>query len=157
MQFFARLEAHCFAGSNADFCPGSRIAANSGFPGTDAENSEAAQLDTFPSGESLLQAFKYGVYGCLSLGARQARALDYVMYDVLLDHCRYLACAIGIDCTMPNAIDSTDFTLKMELPMTVSAKNWVQVVLGGGKGAMRPREFATSLSQVVTVPWVSVR
>jgi len=122
VQLLAGLEAHSFAGSNADFGPSSRIAANSGFPGTDAEDSKAAQLDTFPGGESLLQAFEHGVYGCLSLGARQARALDYVMDDVLLDHCRYLASAIGIDCTMPNAIDSTDFTLKMELPMTVSSK-----------------------------------
>ncbi len=38
-----------------------------------------------PCGQSLLQAFEDGIDGRFCLGSGQARPLNYVMYDVLLD------------------------------------------------------------------------
>jgi hypothetical protein len=85
LQFLAWLEAHRFAGGNADLGAGSGIAADAGFAGTDTEHSKPAQLNALACGESLFEALKYRVYRRLGLGAGQACALDHVMYDVLLN------------------------------------------------------------------------
>ena len=90
MQLLARLEADCLAGSDADFGTGAGIAADAGFAGADAEDAESAQFDALACGESLLQALEDRIHRGLSLGAGQARALDHMMDDVLLNHCRYL-------------------------------------------------------------------
>ena len=42
VEFFAGLEADGFAGSDADFGSGARVAAYAGFAGFDVEDSEAA-------------------------------------------------------------------------------------------------------------------
>ena len=85
MQFLARLEADGFAGCNADFRSGAGIAADPGFAGADAENAESAQLNALTGGKGLLQAFENCIHGGFRLGARQARALNYMMDDVLLN------------------------------------------------------------------------
>jgi hypothetical protein len=90
MQFLARLEAHRFAGGDADLGAGSGISADASFAGADAENAKSAQFDTLSGGESLFQALEDRIHRSLCLGAGQTRALDYLMDDVLLNQWRNL-------------------------------------------------------------------
>ncbi len=85
MQFLAGLEPNCFSGSDADFSSGTRIAADAGFAGADAENAKSAQFNALARGQGLLQAFEDRVDGGFGLRTRQAGALDYLMDDVLFN------------------------------------------------------------------------
>ena len=85
VQFLARLEADGFAGGDADLGAGAGIAADAGFAGADAEDAKSAQFDALAGGQSLLEALEDRIHGGLRLGARQARALDHMMDDVLLN------------------------------------------------------------------------
>jgi len=85
VQFFSGLEAHGLSRRNAHFSPGAGIAANPGLAGPYAEHAKTAQFNAFPRCQRLLQALEYRVYGCFRLGPRQARPLNYMMNDVLLD------------------------------------------------------------------------
>jgi hypothetical protein len=91
MELFARFEANGLAGGYADFGSGARIAADSGFAGSDAENAESAQLDALAGGKSLLEALEDRIHRSFRLGPRQSRALDYMMDDVLLNQWGNLA------------------------------------------------------------------
>jgi len=95
MQFLARLEADGFAGSDADLCTGTGVAANSGFTGADAENAKSTQFNALACGESLLETLKDHIHRGLSLGAGKARALDYMMDYVLFDQWSNLAGLLG--------------------------------------------------------------
>jgi hypothetical protein len=101
MQFFARLEAHSFAGSDADLGAGSGISADASFAGADAENAKSAQFDALPGGESPFQALENRIHRGLCLGARQARALDYMMDDVLLNQWGILVCTTSMTVLRP--------------------------------------------------------
>ncbi len=85
VQFLARLEADCLPGSDADLGSGTRIAANAGFAGADAEYSETAQLDALAGGQRLLQSFEDSINRSFRLGARKAGTLDDMVDDILLD------------------------------------------------------------------------
>ncbi len=101
MQFLAGLEPNCFSGSDADFSSGTRIAADAGFAGADAENAKSAQFDALTGGQCLLEAFKDRVDGRFCLRARQAGALDYVMDDVLFNQWGNLADATLMTVLLP--------------------------------------------------------
>jgi len=101
MQFLARFEAHRLAGRNADLGAGPRIAADAGFASAYAEDAKPAQLDAFARGQSLFEALEDGVYGCLSLCAGQARTLNHMMDDVLLDQWGNLAGATSLTLLRP--------------------------------------------------------
>ena len=109
VQFLARLESDRFAGCNADLGAGPRIAANTGLAGTDAENAKSAQFDAITGGESLLEALKNRIHRGFSLGAGQARALDYIVNNVLFDQWHNLAAGKWNSCKMPYGIDATGF------------------------------------------------
>src|SRR5580704_11695482 len=47
LEFFAWLEAHGFAGRNANLLSGARVAADAGFARLHVEHAEAAKLDAF--------------------------------------------------------------------------------------------------------------
>src|ERR1017187_5004716 len=91
MQFFTGFEAHRFAGGNADLGASAGVAANAGFAGPNAEDAKPAQLDALTGCEGLFQTLKDGIHRGLSLGAGQARALNHVMDDILLNQSGYLA------------------------------------------------------------------
>ena len=91
MKFFAGLEAHCLAGCDADLGTGAGIAADAGFAGTHAEDAKAAQFDALAGRESLLEALEDRIDGSLGLGTGEARALDYMMDDILFNQRGYLA------------------------------------------------------------------
>jgi hypothetical protein len=91
MQFLAGLETDRLARRDADFGASTRVAANSGFAGTDAENAKPAQFDALTSGKGLLETLEDRIYCGLDLGAGKARALDYIMDNVLFDQCGNLA------------------------------------------------------------------
>ena len=97
MQFLARFEAYGLAGGYADFSAGAGIAADTGFAGADAENAKSAQFDALAGGQGLLEALEDRIHRRLCLGARQARALDYVMDDVLFNQRSNLAGATGMN------------------------------------------------------------
>jgi hypothetical protein len=101
MQFFARFEAHGFAGGDADFGAGAGIAADTGFSGADAENAKSAQFDALAGGKSLLEALENRIHRSLCLGARQAGALDYMMHDVLFNQRGNLAGATELNVLRP--------------------------------------------------------
>jgi hypothetical protein len=96
MQFLAWFKAHRLAGSDADLGAGSGVAANAGFAGADAEYAKSAQFDALTGGKCLFQALEYRIHRGLCLGAGQARALDYMMDDVLLNQWNTLAGATGL-------------------------------------------------------------
>jgi hypothetical protein len=85
VQLFAGFKADGLSGGDADLGSGSGIAAYAGFSGADAEDAKSAQFDALPGGESLLQALKDRIHRGFCLDAGQARALDYMMDDVLLN------------------------------------------------------------------------
>jgi hypothetical protein len=85
MQFLARFEAHCLAGRNAHLGAGPGISAYASFAGADAENAKSAQFDALSGGKGLFQALEDRIHRSFCLGARQTRALDYMMDDVLLN------------------------------------------------------------------------
>lgn len=85
MQFLAGLEAHRLTGGDADLGAGAGVAADAGFACADAEDAKAAQLDALTGRESLLEALEDRIHGSLSLRAGQTRALNHMMYDVLLN------------------------------------------------------------------------
>ena len=114
MQLLARLEADCLAGSDADFGTGAGIAADAGFAGADAENAKSAQFDALAGGQSLLQALEDRIHRGFCLDARQARALDYMMDDVLLNQWGNLTGKF--DFTTTDGNDATDFNAILEQP-----------------------------------------
>jgi len=87
VEFLARLESDGLSRRDADLGSGAWIASDTGFARTDAEDAKSAQLNAVARGEGLLEAFKDGIYGGLSLGPRQAGSLDDVMNNILLDQC----------------------------------------------------------------------
>jgi len=91
MEFFTRLETDGFAGGYADFGSGARIAADSGFTGSDAEKRRIRATQCARRGKSLLQALEDRIHRGFRLGPRQSRALDYMMDDVLLNQWGNLA------------------------------------------------------------------
>jgi hypothetical protein len=88
LQFLAGFEPHRFAGGDADFLAGARVAADTGLARADAENAEAAQFNAITCRESLFEPLEYGIHGSFSLGSRQACPLNDVMDNILLDQCR---------------------------------------------------------------------
>ena len=85
VQFLSWFEANCLPGGYAHLGAGAGIAADTGFSGADAENAKSAQFDALAGGQSLLEALKNRIHRSLCLGTGQARALDYMMDDVLLN------------------------------------------------------------------------
>ena len=77
LEIFAGLEADSLAGGDGDFGASAGVAAYAGLAGFDGEDAEAAELDAVALAEGRLHGFEDGVYGGLSLGAREAGALDY--------------------------------------------------------------------------------
>jgi hypothetical protein len=114
VQLFARLETYGLAGSNADLGTGAGIAADPGFAGADTENAKSTQFDAFAGCQSLFQALEDRIHRSFRLGARQARALNYVMDDVLFNQWGNLAGATPIDFTTTYKKDATDFDRNME-------------------------------------------
>jgi len=104
MKFLARFKADCFTGGYVHLGTGAGIAADTGFARADAENAKSAQFDALAGGQSLLQALEDRIYRGLCLGARQARALDYMMDDVLLNQWSNLAGATGLTVLRPTGL-----------------------------------------------------
>ncbi len=84
MKFFAGLEAHSFAGRDADFGAGAGIAPNARLPRADIEDAKAAQLDALTLGERALEGLEDGIDGSLGFVPLQAGTLNYLVNDVLL-------------------------------------------------------------------------
>jgi hypothetical protein len=89
MQFFARLEANCFAGGDGHLGPCAWIPADSRFAGADVEDAETAQLNTVAGGECFFQAFEDCVDRRFCFIARQACFVDDLVDDVLFNHGLY--------------------------------------------------------------------
>ena len=104
MQFFAWFEAHGLSRGNADFGAGAGIATDTGFAGANAENAKPAQFDALAGCQGQFQALENRIHRGLCLGARQARALDYVMDDVLLNQWGNLAGATGLNVLRPTLL-----------------------------------------------------
>jgi hypothetical protein len=114
MEFLAGLEAHSLAGCDADLGASPWVAANACFTGADAEYAKSAQFDALTGGKCLFQALEYRIHRGLCLGAGQARALDYMMDDVLLNQWGNLAGKF--DFTTTDGNDATSFNAIVKQP-----------------------------------------
>jgi hypothetical protein len=83
VKLFAWLEAHRFAGRDADFRAGAGVAPDAGLARADVEDTEAAQFDALTFGESALESLEYGIDSSLGLIPLQAGALNHLVNDVL--------------------------------------------------------------------------
>jgi hypothetical protein len=83
MELLAGLEAHGFAGSDADFGAGARIAPDARFAGADIEDAKAAQLDALAFGERALEGLEYCIDSRLGFVALQPGAFNHLVNDVL--------------------------------------------------------------------------
>jgi hypothetical protein len=119
VQLLAWLKADRFARGDADLGAGSRIAANAGFARADAEDAKSAQFNALAGGKSLLQALEDRIHRGFCLDAGQARALDYMMDDVLLNQWGNLTGKF--DFTTIDRKDATDFSGIVEETMAGSA------------------------------------
>jgi hypothetical protein len=108
MQLFARFKSDGFSGGDADLGARSGIAAYAGFARADAEDAKSAQFDALTGGKSLLQALEDRIHRGFCLDAGQARALDYMMDDVLLNQWGNLTGKF--DFTTIGRKDATDFS-----------------------------------------------
>ena len=91
MQFLARLKPNGLARSDADFGAGAGIATDTSLAGANAENAKSAQFNALSCRQSLLETLKDGIHRSFCPGAGQARALDHMMDDVLLNQWSNLA------------------------------------------------------------------
>jgi hypothetical protein len=86
LQFFAGFETHGFAGRDADFFAGARIAADASLAGLDAEDAEAAEFDTLAAAEGHFERFEDGLDGLFGFGTTDIRGGHDGVHDVQLDH-----------------------------------------------------------------------
>jgi hypothetical protein len=86
LQFLAGFETHGFAGRNADFLAGARIAANAGFARAYIEDAEAAQFNSLAFAESVFHGFEDGFDGLLRLGPAHTGLIYYCIHDIELNH-----------------------------------------------------------------------
>jgi hypothetical protein len=86
LQFLAGLEAHGFAGRDADFLAGAWIAANTGLARAHIEHSEAAQLDTLALTERIFHCSKNGFDGLFRFSAAYTRLGYNGIHNVQLNH-----------------------------------------------------------------------
>ena len=115
VQLLAGLEAYGFAGGDADFGAGARIATDAGLARADAEDAETAEFDTFSCCEGFFEALKHRIDGRFCLGSRKACALDDLMNNVLLDQCRrpLMVCCTDVACEFQ---DSSAFYIDLWWP-----------------------------------------
>jgi hypothetical protein len=83
VKLFAGLEAHRFAGRDADFSASAGVAPNAGLARADIKDAESAQFDALAFGESALESLEHGVDSSLGLIPLQAGALNHLVNDVL--------------------------------------------------------------------------
>jgi hypothetical protein len=86
LKFLAGLEAHRFAGRDADFLAGARIAADAGFARAHIEHTEAAQLNSLALAERILHGFKDGFDGLFGLGPAHAGLVYDCINNIQLNH-----------------------------------------------------------------------
>src|SRR5271165_6960750 len=86
LQFLAGLEAHRFAGRDADFFAGARVAADAGLAGLHAEHAEAAELDALAAAQRGLEGLKDRFHRLLRFGAADVRGGHHGVDDVQLNH-----------------------------------------------------------------------
>jgi hypothetical protein len=86
LQFLAGLEAHSFAGRDADFLAGARIASNASLARADVEYAEAAQLDSLTLTKSALHGLEDGLDGLFRLGPGDAGLGYHRVHYVELNH-----------------------------------------------------------------------
>jgi hypothetical protein len=86
LQFLARLEAHSFAGRDADFLACARIPSDAGLARANIEHAKAAQLNAFPLAEGALHGFEDGFDGLFRLCAGYSGFVYYRVHDIKLNH-----------------------------------------------------------------------
>src|SRR5271154_5073717 len=73
LEFLAGFEAYGFAGGDADFFAGARVAANAGFARFDAEDAKAAKFDALAAAQRHFERLEDGLHGLLRFGAANVR------------------------------------------------------------------------------------
>src|SRR5450631_670337 len=86
LQFLAGLEAHGFAGRDADFLAGARVAADAGLARAHVEHAEAAQLDALAFAKRLFHGIEDGFNSLFGLGPAHSGLVYDGVYDVQLNH-----------------------------------------------------------------------
>jgi hypothetical protein len=86
MEFFAWLEANCFAWGNGDFGAGPGIAADSGFARLDGKYTKSAEFNAISRNESGFHAFKDRIDSRLCFCPWKAGSFYHPLYEILLNH-----------------------------------------------------------------------
>src|SRR5271169_6285339 len=86
LQLLAGFEAHRFAGRDADFLAGARIAADASLAGADVEHAKTAELNALAFAKGVLHGFEDGLDGLLRLGPAHTRLAHHRIHDIELDH-----------------------------------------------------------------------
>jgi hypothetical protein len=86
LQFLARLEAHSFAGRDADFLARARIPSDAGLARANIKHAKAAQLNAFPLAKSALHGFEDGFDSLFRLCAGHSGLVYYGVHNVELNH-----------------------------------------------------------------------
>jgi len=142
VELFAGLEAHSFAGCDADLGACAGVAANPSFAGADAEDAKPAQFDALTCRQSFFQPFEDRIHRSFRFGAGQPCALDHVMNDVLLNQSGYLAGA-----TMAFPGSPCRFSFRSRPPLPAGRVDLAVLILGCiGPGHARRRLYHAVLS-----------
>jgi hypothetical protein len=86
LQFLAGLEAHCFAGRDADFLAGAGIPADAGLAGAHVEDTEAPQFNSLAFTERILHGLEDSFDGLLRLGPAHTGLINDCINDIQLNH-----------------------------------------------------------------------
>ena len=82
LQFLSGLESNRLTGRNSYFGTGPRISPDTGFSGSDVEDSETAQLNPVAVRECSFHGFEYCFHSHLSFGLSYAGAVHDFVDDV---------------------------------------------------------------------------
>jgi hypothetical protein len=83
MEFLAGFEANGLAWRDADLGAGAGIAADTGFAGTDVEDTKAAELNTLALSKGSFKGLEYRIDSGFGFVALQAGPFNHLVNDVL--------------------------------------------------------------------------
>jgi hypothetical protein len=86
LQVFTWLEAHGLSRGDIHFGAGSRVPADTGLPGLDGKNAEAAQLNPIVGLERILHTVEDRIDRLFRFCFADSRALNDLIHEIKFDH-----------------------------------------------------------------------
>jgi hypothetical protein len=86
LKLLAGFEANGLSRRDADFFPGTRVAADASFARLNAEDAEFAEFDALAAAQCVFERFEDGLDSLFRLGATDVGLGHHRIYDVELNH-----------------------------------------------------------------------